>query len=231
MAAITIDTTVTLAGDGRISLQEAFAHARQVSITTGQEITIRFSKAIDISVMTPLVVPGGAKIVLDGTIEGSTTTMPGGNAVTLHGDSGAGYVSNGSTYDHTLIKVAQGGSLRLSDVALAGNLVAGAAGKNGLRARTGCGQELGCGQQRARRQQRNRYRTGGANGLGGALRGNLQSGLFAGHVINFAAGQSTASVYVFGQSDGIQGTVDGYRFTISAASGGVPGGISRLTLT
>lgn len=112
MAVITVDTTVTLAGDGHTSLQEAFAHAVQVSIATGHEITIRFTKAMDISVMQTLVVPSGAKIVLDGLIEGSTTTTLGSNAVTLHGDSGSSFPTTGVASGHTLMKVAAGGSLR-----------------------------------------------------------------------------------------------------------------------
>ena len=109
MPIFTVNTTVTAANDGKTSLQEAFVHAVQVSIATGLEVTIRFSQAMDINLFKTLVVPNGAKIVLDGTIEGSTTTMLGGNAVALHGDSGAGFTDNGSAYGHTLMRVAAGG--------------------------------------------------------------------------------------------------------------------------
>ncbi len=63
-----------------------------------------------------------------------------------------------------------------------------------------------------------------ATGLAGALGGNLQGGLFSGHQVDFAAGDQTASIYVYAQSAGIQGTVDTYHNTISAAVGGVLGG-------
>ncbi len=63
-----------------------------------------------------------------------------------------------------------------------------------------------------------------AAGLGGALGGNLQGGLHAGDVIQFAAGEAMHQVYVFAKSDGIAGGLGSYLFTLTAATGGVLGG-------
>ena len=132
MAVFIVDSTVTAADDGQTSLQEAFDQAVQASIASGKQVVIRFDHAMDINLLQTLVVPKGAKIVLDGGIEGDATFETGGNDVRLHGDSGAGYsTTSNQAYGHTLFKVATGGSLRLSDVELADNLVAGAAGVTG----------------------------------------------------------------------------------------------------
>ncbi len=132
MAVFTVDSTVTAEGDGLTSLQEAFAAAVQASVSSGKEMVIRFAQAMDINLLSTLEVTAGAKIVIDGSIEGDMTFETGGNDVALHGDNGAGYSSGSTTaYGHTMFKVDAGGSLRLSDVELADNLVAGAAGSNG----------------------------------------------------------------------------------------------------
>ncbi len=132
MADILVDTTVTAKGDGHTSLQEAFDRAVKQSIATGVEVTIHFAQAMSIDVTKTLVVPKGAAVALDGAIANDSTVEIGTNDVVLFGDNGAGYNPNSSdAYGHTLMKVVQGGSLRLVDVELADNLVAGADGKSG----------------------------------------------------------------------------------------------------
>ena len=113
-------------------MQEAFKAAVDKSIATGLEVTICFSSAMDISLAKTLVVPFGARIVINGAIEGDNTIETGSNDVVLRGDNGGLYVDNGQSFGHTMVKVAVGGSLLLSDVELADNLVVGADGKSGM---------------------------------------------------------------------------------------------------
>ena len=132
MADFIVDALLSAKGDGHTSMQEAFKAAVDKSIATGLEVTIRFSSAMDISLAKTLVIPSGAKIVINGAIEGDNTIETGSNDVVLRGDNGGLYVDNGQSFGHTMVKVAVGGSLLLSDVELADNLVVGADGKSGM---------------------------------------------------------------------------------------------------
>ena len=130
MPVVVVDTLQTVKGDGHTSMQEAFKAAVEKSLATGLEVTIRFSGAMDINLVRTLVVPDGATIVIDGAIEGDNTIETGSNDVAFHGTT-AGTRPLNDAFGQARIKVTAGGSLRLSDVELANNTVAGADGRSG----------------------------------------------------------------------------------------------------
>ncbi len=125
MAEILVDTLVSVKGDGHTSLQEAFKEAVKKSLATGQEVVIRFDGAMDIHLAKTLKVPEGARIALDGRIEGDNTIEMGLNDVRINGigTSGPGSL--------TLMEVAAGGSLRLADVQLASTYGGAKGGRSG----------------------------------------------------------------------------------------------------
>ena len=131
MPVIVVDTLQSVRGDGHTSMQEAFKAAVEKSLATGHEVTIRFSSAMEINLAKTLVVPVGARIVIDGAIEGDNTIETGSNDVAFHGTIGGIDTPSGEAFGHTMVKVAAGGTLWLSDVELSGNTVVGAAGNSG----------------------------------------------------------------------------------------------------
>lgn len=124
MPDIVVDTTVTAAGDGQTSFQEAIRQAVRQSIQSGEEVTIRFAGAMNVVLTETVNIRHGADIVIDGTVEG------GGNSV---GSSDVNFLGNGrQVFDtYTMMQVQSGAALRLVDVTLTDNLVAGGNGRNG----------------------------------------------------------------------------------------------------
>lgn len=85
MSVIVVDTFQTVKSDGRTSMQDAFKAAVDKPLATGLQVTIRFASPFDISLAKTILVPNGARVVIDGNVSDAAITVFNHGAMNLAG--------------------------------------------------------------------------------------------------------------------------------------------------